>query len=229
MPRPLSETNEPASVAGSDRSKPVRALLSEDKVWFDAGRKFQQISNELKAVANSGCTVLVLAHFEATLTALTASLRANAIEYQRFSLFDGSRLCAAGEPIVWVGLAREFSSPSTLSPEASPSRGIQIIVAEHHPKQSRDQAVIDAAKTLPCPSGMCFHFSLDDPLLLHFNGDSIQKLFKRLGIDEDECLSHHLITTALRNAQQKIESETHRDLQTESIEDWFRYNYREEP
>jgi preprotein translocase subunit SecA len=200
------------------------ALLSEDKIWFDARRKFQQISNELKAAGSSGCGVLVLAHFEATLAVLTESLRVNGVSYQRFSLFDATRLCAGSSPVVWVGLAREFQAPSVLPAPTSPSRGIQIIVAEHHPKQSRDQAVIDAALSLPCPSGMCFHFSLDDPLLLHFNGDSIQKLFSKMGIDEEECLSHHLITSAIRNAQRKIESETQRDLQTESIEDWFRYN-----
>lgn len=200
------------------------ALLSDDKVWFDAGRKFQAIANELKAVGNNGSTVVVLAHFEATLSALSESLRANAVQYQRFSLFDAARLCSPSAPIVWVGLALEFSAPSALPPRASPSLGIQIIVAEHHPKQSRDQAIIDAAKSLPCPSGMCFYFSLDDPLLNHFSGDSMQRLFKKMGGDENQCLSHHLITTALHNAQQKIESETQRDLQTESIEQWFRYN-----
>jgi preprotein translocase subunit SecA len=202
----------------------VATLLSEDKVWFDAGRKFQAIANELKTVGKSGCSVLVLAHFEATLAALTESLRANAVEYQRFSLFDAALLCSTTVPVFWVGLAREFQAPTNLPAQTPPSRGIQIIVAEHHPKQSRDQAVIDTAKSLPCPSGMCFHFSLDDPLLKHFNGDSMQRLFRTLGGDENECLSHHLITAALRSAQQKIEAE--RDLDTQSVEDWFMYNYK---
>lgn len=38
--------------------------------------------------------------------------------------------------------------------------------------------------------------------------------------------SHSLITTAIANAQEKIESGVTQDLQSESIEDWFRYNVR---
>ncbi|HEU4479235.1 MAG TPA: hypothetical protein VFR80_12010, partial [Pyrinomonadaceae bacterium] len=60
--------------------------------------------------------------------------------------------------------------------------------------------------------------------LLHFNGDSMQRLLKKIGIDESETLSHPLITKAMANAQEKIESSVPQDLQTESIEDWFKYN-----
>jgi preprotein translocase subunit SecA len=205
----------------------VPALISDDKIWFDAERKFRHIAGELKFARDRGDSILVLAHFEATLTALTQVLRANGIEYQRFSLFDGSRLCSRSVAEISVGLARAFPTPQAYPATASPSPGLQIIVAEHHPKRSRDEAVIEAAKSLPCPTGMCFHFSLDDPLLKHFNGDSIQRLVKKMGIDENESLSHPLITTAIRNAQQRIESEVERHLETQSIEDWFRYNYRE--
>ena len=49
----------------------------------------------------------------------------------------------------------------------------------------------------------------------------------RLGADEETCLSNSMITTAIRRAQEKIESQVARDLAAESIDDWFKYNLPE--
>jgi hypothetical protein len=66
------------------------------------------------------------------------------------------------------------------------------------------------------------HISLDDPLIIHFSGDSVQKLFKRLGASVETGLSNPLITTAIRRAQ-KIEGQAPRDLPASSPDDWFKF------
>jgi hypothetical protein len=48
------------------------------------------------------------------------------------------------------------------------------------------------------------------------------------GRDEADPISNPLVTRAIRGAQVKIETQVPKDLQTESIEDWFRYNLKEE-
>jgi preprotein translocase subunit SecA len=101
---------------------------------------------------------------------------------------------------------------------------LTIVVAEHHPLRSRDEELIQAAKTAACPTQVTFHISLDDPLLTNFGVGAIQKLFKQLGMAEDTCLSNSLITTAIRGAQEKLEKELSNDLPARSIEDWFKYN-----
>ena len=90
--------------------------------------------------------------------------------------------------------------------------------------QSRDQQLVDAAAKLSCRVELTFYFSLDDPVMKHFSSDQIKALFERLGIDKDECVSHQLINTAMRTAQQKIEREVGRDVATHSATDWFKYN-----
>jgi preprotein translocase subunit SecA len=66
-------------------------------------------------------------------------------------------------------------------------------------------------------------------LLKHFGGPSLPGLFERLGMAGDSCITHPLVTSAIRNAQAKIEKEVQMDLQTESIEDWFKYNLERKP
>jgi preprotein translocase subunit SecA len=77
---------------------------------------------------------------------------------------------------------------------------------------------------MACKTTLRFYFSLDDPLMKYFGAEHIKALFERLGIDKRESVEHHLINTAIRSAQEKIESKVGRDVPTVSAEDWFKYN-----
>ena len=199
----------------------------DDKVWFDRERKLREICEEVRTLVAQGHNVIVLSHFSSSLSKLTGLLRDASFPHLNFSTYDSSQLCAAAAGTVWTGLARGFQAPSAIQIPVANLTKLSVIILEHHPRQSKDQELLDTAAKLSCQVELCFHFSLDDPLLRHFNGDSIKGLLKKVGIDESECLSHHLITAAIRNAQEKIESQVMRDLQAESIEDWFRYNLPE--
>jgi len=86
--------------------------------------------------------------------------------------------------------------------------------------------VVEIAERLSCKPQICLHASLDDPLMKYFGSDQIVTLFKRLGMDESEAISHPFVTAAIQNAQEKIEAQVQRDVATESMEDWFRFNLK---
>lgn len=201
--------------------------MIDDKVWWSRERKLNGLCDEIAAARAWRGNVLALAHFEDTLSSLEAALRSRAIECRTFSLFDSSTLCAEQKGQVWVGLARAFQPPPTLASNQSSSAYVEVIVAEHHPRRSCDEDLIRAAATIPCRTQVSFHISLDDPLIVHFSGDSIQKLFKQLGASEVDSLSNPMITAAIRQAQEKVESQVPRDLAAQSMADWFRYNLPE--
>ena len=196
----------------------------DDKVWFDGQRKLSGILEYIKFAIAAGSNTLVLSHFPSSLTRLIRLLSDANIQHRSYSTYDAAQLCEASPGTVWVGLARSFQAPVTLHLSGPNKAPLKILVLEHHPRRSQDQALLDFAARLSCQTEVCFYSSLDDPLLVHFNGDSIQKLFKRMGVDEGECISHHMVTKAIVSAQEKIESEVMKDLQAESIEDWFKYN-----
>ena len=197
--------------------------LADDKVWFDSERKLSGIVSDVRSEIEAGNNVLVLSHFPVALTKLIRRLTDSNIQHRSYSAYDAAQLCEAAPGTVWVGTARAFQPPSTLQRSGPNKAGLKILILEHHPRRSKDQALLDFAEQLVCKPEVRFYFSLDDPLLLHFN-TSIQSLFRKMGIDEAEHLSHSLITMSIANAQEKIESRVKQDLQAESIEDWFRYN-----
>jgi preprotein translocase subunit SecA len=199
--------------------------MIDDKVWFDETTKLQQLCKDVVDARTDGRSVLLLSYFEATLSRLSSLLQQKAVSHDRFSAFNPAELCASSPGKVWLGSALAFNVEQPTS-AAITGNQLQIIVAEHHPMQSRDQQVVDSARRLACKGNLCFHFSLDDPLMRHFGSERIKALYERLGIPKDEFISHHLVTRAIRTTQEKIESKVGRDVPTHSAEDWFKYNLR---
>ncbi len=196
----------------------------DDKVWLNSSRKFHGICGEVttpKPIQNT----LLLAHFEATLAKLETYLISAGIKFRQYSSSDDHSLCSIDGRVV-VGLAKALQTdrPQLGNPFM---RTLQVIVVEHHPLESRDNYVLEATGRLHCQPEVCFHIALDDPLVKHFGGDKIVALMKRLGTDESESISHPLVTSAIQNAQKKIEKKVPRDLPAESIEDWISYNLKE--
>jgi hypothetical protein len=212
--------------------------LIDDKVWWNRGRKLEGICKEIAASQRDRSNVLLLAHFEGTLAAHEGALRAKGIEFQRFTQFDSSVLCgnAGDSGKCWSGLARSLGLPQSAAAgdwgatslktktPTNDAPALNIIVAEHYPLRSKDEQLIEVAAGIPCNAQLAIHISLDDALLTHFGVGLVQDLFRRLGMDEATPLSHHLITNAIRQAQEKIETEVPRDLTAWSIEDWFAHN-----
>lgn len=198
-------------------------VWNDDKVWFDESLKLAQICRDVATLHAVNHSVLILSHFEATLSQLAVSLNAEGIRYERFTSLNPTELCRRASARVWLGSARAFRVTQEQT-SGSATGSLEILVAEHHPLQSEDQEVADAAAKLTCDSQLCFYFSLDDPLMRFFGSDSIKVLFERIGIDKSECISHHLINSAIRTAQEKLERKVGKGVPTHSAEDWFKYN-----
>jgi len=211
---------------------------SDDKIWFDTNHKLQQISGEIQHFTSYGQPVIVIAHFAVTLAALERTLRSASVQYQHSSssdMFEPPEVVppmpgepATGEPAgaTWLGLAGSCAWFAGWASQQS-KLPLRIIVAEHHPRYSPDQSIIELAGRATYGSELCFHISLDDPLLKYFGGASLQSLLEKLGLSADGCISHPLVTRAIRNAQEKIERKVPRELPAESIQDWFKYNLPE--
>lgn len=199
--------------------------INPDKVWFDEDRKAEQICNEISLIRQNGRSVLLLSHFEATLSALAALLEAKGLTHERFSLLSPAELCSAPPGKIWLASARAFQVVSEVA-QVVTATTLEIIVAEHHPMHSRDEELVQAAGKLPCKPSLTFHFSLDDPLMQFFGNERIKGLMEMLGMDKSECISHQLINTAIRSAQEKIERKVGKDVPTPSATDWFKYNVR---
>ncbi|HEU5292145.1 MAG TPA: hypothetical protein VFU05_15955, partial [Cyclobacteriaceae bacterium] len=66
--------------------------------------------------------------------------------------------------------------------------------------------------------------SLDEPLFQHFGGEKLIDTMKKLGMKEDEVIGHSFVTSAIRNAQKKLEKKVRIEKTANGAEEWFRLN-----
>ncbi|HLP11227.1 MAG TPA: hypothetical protein VK177_04785 [Flavobacteriales bacterium] len=82
---------------------------------------------------------------------------------------------------------------------------VDVIVAETYPDINTEQQLLDeltnAGYTKPT---LTFYNGLDDPTLVLFGAERIQKLMRSLGLKDDEPVEHKMITKSMDRAQEKL-------------------------
>lgn len=73
---------------------------------------------------------------------------------------------------------------------------------------------------------MLFYSHMDMPLFQFFGGDRLKELMIKMGIDEDEPISHAMITKSLSHAQDKITEACPADMRALSEAEWMRINVK---
>jgi preprotein translocase subunit SecA len=204
------------------------ASTHEDKIWTDEARKLEGIRRDVEEARGEGLSVLVVAHFENVLSSVSKRLRECSIEFKTYASGDSSALCAGaggGAAVsVWVVLASHLlTSGYAVTPKAG-EVSLRVLVAEHHPLLAKDEALLAALLRLPCRSRVTFHAALNDALLARVVGEGTMNLLKMLGHTDEECISHPVLSRAIRGVQEKIARRARGDLPTASAEDWFEYN-----
>lgn len=97
---------------------------------------------------------------------------------------------------------QEVSSALVILPREVVGRhGSSIIFCEHHPSfKTEQQRFVQWSLTEAIVVS-----SLDEALFKAFGGDRIASLMKTLGMNEEEPISHPMVTTSIKKAQQKVD------------------------
>ncbi|MBL7738066.1 MAG: hypothetical protein JNK14_02520 [Chitinophagaceae bacterium] len=111
-----------------------------------------------------------------------------------------------------VHLAREIHT--------SQLTGKRVLFAEHHPLRSKEQEQYQQwqlKEAIVCSA-------LEEPLFKKFGSDKIIAMMKQLGMKEEECVEHRLISGAIENAQKKIGKKVITEHLANSQEEWMERN-----
>lgn len=95
-----------------------------------------------------------------------------------------------------------------------------VIFAEHYPIPDTEQRLFMALNLKEAP----VLTALDEPLIMHFGGDNIIEIMSKLGMGEDEVIAHSFVTSAIRNAQEKIGKRVKIEQRKPSAAEWFKAN-----
>jgi preprotein translocase subunit SecA len=83
--------------------------------------------------------------------------------------------------------------------------GLHILGTERHESRRIDNQLRGRAGRQGDPGSSRFYLSLEDDLLRIFGSERISSMMDRLGIEENEPITHPWITKAIENAQKRVE------------------------
>ncbi|MEM6410436.1 MAG: preprotein translocase subunit SecA [Pseudomonadota bacterium] len=93
----------------------------------------------------------------------------------------------------------------TRKKEALDAGGLYVLGTERHESRRIDNQLRGRTGRQGDPGKSKFYISIEDDLMRIFAGDRLDAVMRRLGIKEDEAITHPLMTRAMQTSQGKIE------------------------
>lgn len=119
------------------------------------------------------------------------------------------------------GISNRISKVSEL--QLRDMQGQKILMLEHYPLFSVETELFSTWGA----ADISIVSSLDEAWLKQFGADNIRGLMQKMGMKEDEVLSHSMITSSIQNAQKKLDQKVSTEMKANSMDEWFRINIRE--
>jgi len=109
-----------------------------------------------------------------------------------------------------LAIARErdkiASDVSAKKAKALEAGGLYVVGTERHESRRIDNQLRGRSGRQGDPGHSKFYLSLDDDLMKIFGSDRMEAVLSRLGMEENEAITHRWINAALERAQKKVEA-----------------------
>ncbi len=204
--------------------KPVYA----DKVWKTRPVAMKgMITEALKSITQNQVPI-VFSYFEDTIVEVISFLTTAEVPY--FHLTNDALGEASGQSkVVFVCYASLITSSSGLAGllnTIGAKNKIQFLFAGHYPLPTIENKIIEKLSSSHPQAAITFCSSIDDPSFEPFGADRIMSVLDHMGLKEDECIEHAMVSKAMTTAREKIESKVQHEVVTKSQREWFLKNVK---
>jgi preprotein translocase subunit SecA len=190
---------------------PMVRVDHPDVIYKTKAAKQRAVVRDIEEVHERGQPVLVgTVSIEAS-EQFSAQLKRTGIRHTvlnaKYHEQEAEIIAHAGEP-GQVTIATNMAGRGTdikLGPGVPELGGLFIIGTERHESRRIDNQLRGRSGRQGDLGASRFYLSLDDDLMRIFGGERIANLMTRLRVEEDEAITHVLISRAIENAQKKVE------------------------
>lgn len=213
----LTEEKEFREIYGMDvievpTNVPVQRIDYQDAVFMSKEEKFDAVVEEIMESHKKGQPVLVGTIAIDTSEMLSEKLRKKGIPHKvlnaKFHEQEAEIIADAGQAGA-VTIATNMAGRGTdikLGEGVAEVGGLKIIGTERHESRRIDNQLRGRAGRQGDPGESRFYLSLEDDLIRLFVSEKMMGVFKSLGIEKGEQIEHKMLTSAIENAQKKIEN-----------------------
>ena len=213
----LTEENEFREIYGMDvivvpTNRPVQRIDRQDAVYKTRKEKLNAIVAAVEEAHAKGQPVLVgTINIDAS-EELSRMLTKKGIQHNvlnaKFHEREAEIVAEAGKHGA-VTIATNMAGRGTdikLDDEAKAVGGLKIIGTERHESRRIDNQLRGRSGRQGDPGESRFYISLEDELMRLFGSERLIATFNMLGIPEGQEIEHKALSSAIENAQKKIES-----------------------
>ncbi len=213
----LTEEKEFRDIYGMDvvvvpTNRPVIREDKQDSVYKTRKEKLKAIVDAVEKAHATGQPVLVGTITIEASEELSKMLTRRGIQHKvlnaKFHELEAEIVADAGQHGS-VTIATNMAGRGTdikLDEEARAAGGLMIIGTERHESRRIDNQLRGRAGRQGDPGMSRFYISLEDDLMRLFGSERLINMFNTLGIPEGQEIEHKMLTSAIENAQKKIES-----------------------
>lgn len=191
-----------------------------DQVWLSKVAKFRGLYDYLESCLQSGDMVVVINHFENTQHEITQMAKKLGVAHQVIQL-PGTQVQSVTTFVSKTETLLETTMQSPIIQRLINEPILKIIIPEHHPAYSQEQALLLHLMPLIPHAQISFFTSLDEPFMKILDSNRIKTALKRMGIKEDENIEHSLVTKSIARTQQKIEKKATTKVIANSQQEWL--------
>ena len=213
----LTEEKEFRDIYGMDvveipTNRLVQRIDYDDAVYMTKKEKYRAVVEAVKEAHAKNQPVLVGTITIDVSEHISNMLRREGIQHKvlnaKFHELEAEIVADAGVHGA-VTIATNMAGRGTdikLDDEAKAAGGLRIIGTERHESRRIDNQLRGRSGRQGDPGESRFYISLEDDLMRLFGSEKMMKVFKSLGVQENEQIEHKMLSNAIEKAQMKIES-----------------------
>ena len=213
----LTEEKEFRDIYGMDvveipTNRPVARVDQQDSVYKTRKEKLHAIVEAVQEAHAKGQPVLVGTITIEASEELSNMLTKRGIQHKvlnaKFHELEAEIVADAGQHGA-VTIATNMAGRGTdikLDEESRAAGGLMIIGTERHESRRIDNQLRGRSGRQGDPGSSKFYISLEDDLMRLFGSERLIGMFNTLGIPEGQEIEHKMLTSAIENAQKKIEN-----------------------
>ncbi len=193
-------------------NNPIQRIDHDDAVYKTKKEKYKAVIEDARQAHEKGQPVLIGTINIDVSEELSRMLKREGIQHNvlnaKFHEKEAEIVAQAGQHGA-VTIATNMAGRGTdikLDEDARAAGGLKIIGTERHESRRIDNQLRGRSGRQGDVGESQFYISLEDDLMRLFGSEKLINVFESLGIEEGEQIQHKMLSSAVENAQKKIES-----------------------
>ncbi|PZR41754.1 MAG: hypothetical protein DI538_00035 [Azospira oryzae] len=196
-----------------------------DKVWKTSNYAWRGMATDAMRIITQREIPIIVCYFNESKKRLFTYLSAQGIPCYELNPETVANSAYQSKVIFCVNA---FEAEPILKSSLLEKMKIHFLFESHYPLPEPEQKLTEALFALTQAPVFTFYLSIDGPLMQIFDSGNLIPLMEKMGLKDDECVEHRMVSSAIRRAQEKISEHvgTPFEVRTPSEKEWYDRNAR---